>query len=165
MPPYGTGVHLTCGLALQGIAGQAAGQVASLPALDQGAHGPFFNEVADELANLGRSSSRRVNVNPPWKFIKRKLHERLRAAWSARTAERTCRQTRLILPGTEGKFAKFLFKCTRLELSKLVQFIMGHGFVKYHLFNTGHTDDKSCRKCRGEKGVLLALASQVPSLG
>ena len=64
----------------------------------------------------------------------------------------------------EGNFAKFLFKCTRLELSELVQFITGHGFVKYHLFNTGCTDDKSCHKCRGDTEFSWHLLAECPAL-
>ena len=53
---------------------------------------------------------------------------------------------------------------SRRDLSTMVQFMTGHAFVRYHLFNTKRSDTKVCRKCGEEDETTWHLMATCPAL-
>ena len=94
--------------------------------------GHELNEKADRAAKFGTMSRWTYEVPIPWCQIKAKLRAETYTNWTTRwQGEITCRQTRLILPKPSSEMSKFLLNLTRADISRMVQFITGHNYLRY----------------------------------
>ena len=107
-----------------------------------------LNEQADQLAKQGTTSQ---NIRRPprtWASVKRDVSGSLIKEWNRRWKdERTCRQTRLMLPQISSNFTKYLFQLDRIDASTVIQFVTGHNHLWYHQFKCGHNVSPTCRLC------------------
>ena len=106
-----------------------------------------------------------VHVHPPQKHLYNTIKTKTINLWKTRwKRETTCRQTRLMLPKPNSIFTKHLFTLSRGELSMLLQFVTGHNYLRYHLYNTGRADNPMCRLCHEEKETAWHIMAECPRL-
>ena len=80
--------------------------------------------------------------------IKTEVSGKMFLEWNNRwKSEKTCRQTRLMLPQTSSIFTKYLFRLDRVDASTVIQFVTGHNHLRYHQFKCGLSDSPMCRLC------------------
>ena len=105
--------------------------------------------MVDKLAMEGALATCSFSVPRALSHVKNEIHEFYRRLWGMRWKNlTTCRQTRLMLPKPTSTYAKYFLQCTRQEISWMVQFLSGHNYLKYHLFNTGRASTDKCRLCQ-----------------
>ena len=119
----------------------------------------------DRLAKFGTTSGWLHKVPIAWSRIKLELRNRMLQTWYKRWwTEKTCRQTRLLLPCYFPQFTKDLWKLNRHNISRMVQFITGHNYLRYHLYNVSKSDTKVCRNCGTATETAWHLLTECPSL-
>ena len=97
----------------------------------------------DQEYRVPRNSS---NIN---NWLKRKYTKIWNSRWNK---EKTCRQTRKMVPRHDDALMNFMFSTNRNDLSLLTQFITGHNYLRYHKFNSGQfTRRPRCRLCNYER--------------
>ena len=110
--------------------------------------GHTLNEEADYVAKLGTVDEQYEQVPIPWCLIKTRIREKTITAWGNRWGKSlTCRQTKLFVPSPQTRVSAFVQNASREDVGLLVQFITGHNFLRYHLFNTGRAASADCRLC------------------
>ena len=102
-----------------------------------------------------------TNPQTLYNKIKTETINKWKMRWKRDT---TCRQTRLMLPHPNPIFTKFLFTLSRTEVSLLLQFVTGHNYLKYHLYNTGRADDPMCRLCNEDNETAWHIMAVCPRL-
>ena len=127
--------------------------------------GHDYNEKADRLAKIGTVCDIHHKVAAPIKHYYTEIAKKTQAAWRHRWKnETTCRQARQMLPELNPIFSKYLLKLQRSELSTILQFVTGHNYLQYHLFNTGRADSPNCRLCEEAPETAWHILSECPSL-
>ena len=127
--------------------------------------GHELNEEVDWLAKFGTVSSWRFEVPTAWSFIKSSLKNISLRKWYHRwNKEKTCRQTRLILPCFYPQLSKSLWNLDRHNLSRMVQFITGHNYLRYHLKIMSKSDTDLCRQCGESSETAWHLLTECPAL-
>ena len=111
--------------------------------------GHYWNEEADNLAKGGSYSSVHQAVPRSLKNIYVELKTEYREKWwKLWSQDKTCRQTRLMLPKPNPLYTKIMLQMSRVNLSLLVQFITGHNYLRYHKSNSGQFNaGPKCRLC------------------
>lgn len=113
--------------------------------------GHKYNEKADKLAKAGAGSNRYIPVPLTPKGLKSKLKQKVYHKWKDRwTQEKSCRQTKQMVPQYNQVLTSYLFVQNRVNLSLVTQFITGHNYLRYHLKVSGQTDNDECRMCLEE---------------
>ena len=96
--------------------------------------------------------------------LKARIKEDTYKTWENRWSnETTCHQTRLILPSPTPSVAKYIFTVDRWNCSIMVQFISGHNYLRYHLFNTGKSLTSLCRTCEEKDETAWHLLTDCPA--
>ena len=127
--------------------------------------GHEHNEEADRLAKFGTLSNWKYSVPLAWAQVKQEIRTKYIQEWMNQWgAEPTCRQTRLILPEVHPSLTQILMKVSRPDVSKLAQFITGHNYLQYHLFNTNVVQSPTCRVCGEENETAWHLLAECPAL-
>ena len=127
--------------------------------------GHKMNEEADKLAKLGTACNNLHSVPTPIKHYYHKIAQRTHAMWRRRwKAEPSCRQTRQMLPEPNEIFSKYLISLPRQDTSLLLQFITGHNYLNYHLFNTQRSITPTCRLCHESDETSWHILAECPRL-
>ena len=93
--------------------------------------------------------------------VKERGHRRWEREWRGHP---TCRQTKLFMPAPQATMANAIFGMDRHDFSAMVQFITGHNYLKYHLYNTNRAENKACRKCQEADETAWHLAEECPAM-
>ena len=127
------------------------------------------NEEADKLAKKGAEElleGPEPFLPVPDSYIKQITKNKVFSTWnSSWKRNKSCRQTKLWLPQINNKVGKYLKNISRLDLSKLVQFITGHCNLMRHKSLMSNTEP-TCRLCKekDKKETPWHLATECPSL-
>ena len=122
----------------------------------KGHSGVLGNEMADEQAKMGCSSTNTFYIRPSLAYIKFKIRERAKKEWNTRWSNlKTCRQSReLITFPPNNRDAKFLFSKGRQGSRRIISLLTGHNNLKYHVFKRKVTSTNNpspcCRFCESE---------------
>ena len=111
--------------------------------------GHSLNERADVLAKAGTEEVVLEEVPFPPATIRQQVQDKGRRRWEKEwRGHPSCRQTKLFMPEPQPDMARAIFGMDRQDISAIIQFITGHNYLKYHLYNTNRAGDKICRKCQ-----------------
>ena len=69
-----------------------------------------------------------------------------------------------MFPQPDVEFSLFLFTQDRQNLSTIAQFLSGHNYLKYHLWNTDRAPNDRCRRCDEAVETAWHLLTDCPSL-
>ena len=132
-----------------------------------GHSGQLGNGVADNLAKLGaeypdEGLEPRLPVSDSviTGFIKNWAKDEHNEKWTNSTEYR---QTKLILPDTQHRWAKQACKLERNELRILTQIVTGHANLKRHLHIMGYVDDPNC-ECGEEPQTPIHILTRCTRL-
>ena len=130
--------------------------------------GHYGNEKADELANAGAVltlSPAEDGPKPPDSYRKMLFRTQFSNKWQADWDKRAdCRQTKLWLPYISKKLSFSLLSRGRIELSKLIQLITGHNFLKRHEALVNRSEDTDCRLCLEDEETSFHVIAECPAL-
>ena len=121
------------------------------------------NELADALARLGSNSTQKRRM--PWsaQTLKGKINRLFDDRWQDRwTVERTCRNTRSLLPKVDSKRSA-LGKSGRHKLNLICQAVTGHGLFAGHLAKWRDMES-TCKLCEEEVETSAHLWHNCPAL-
>ena len=69
-----------------------------------------------------------------------------------------------MLPTPRKDYHDYLIGQDRDNLSKMVQFLTGHNYLKYHMYLTSRATDDKCRLCMEDRETSWHLLTECPML-
>ena len=67
------------------------------------------------------------------------------------------------MPQPNETMARVVFRLDRGMFGRYVQFVTGHNYLKYHMFNTRRSDTDLCRRCEEGKETSWHLIAECPA--
>ena len=125
------------------------------------------NERVDLLAKMGAQnlSMERICPAPPSSLIKSLIKEKMHLHWSVIWNERAdCRQTKLWFPTVDQNKSNQVLQLNRVEISRMVQIITGHDYLKRHISLVQGTGDDICRLCEEDEESSSHVVTECPAL-
>ena len=106
-----------------------------------------------------------IRYQRSWSNVKTALRDETYVRWARRwTKEITCRQTRLFFPTPTSAIAPVLLQMSRTDLGKMVQFLTGHNYLRYHLVKMAKSVDSICRLCEEAEESSWHILTECPVL-
>ena len=105
------------------------------------------------------------SVKPPLSFFKKLAHENTTKLWNhSWNQSQECRQSKFFIHEYDSKRVKSIICLDRKLLSKVIQFITGHGPFGHHLKLTGFQDTNTCRFCGECDEEAWHITGECPAL-
>ena len=125
-----------------------------------------MNELADSLAKAGtRADAPKETIPTPKAWINQLLEKEMMKKWNLRwTTAREYRQTKLFFPTIKLNEARWILRSPRDELSRLIQVVTGHAYVRYHQRLVYDTEEDECRLCNEDTETAWHIVSECPAL-
>ena len=93
------------------------------------------------------------------------FRSRFSTKWQADWEKRAdCRQTKLWFPYISKRLSFSLLALGRIELSKMIQLITGHNFLKRHEALVNKSEDADCRLCLEDEETSFHVIAECPAL-